>query len=83
MRMILITSKIYNYLSWYNLTMKTDLINRFIINNSSIRGNIIRIKNSLAELKKSLAIPKQLESSFNEIVTVCPMLAATLKFEVV
>lgn len=61
--------------------MKTDLITRFVINNSSIRGNIIRIKNSLAELKKSLAIPKQIASSFNEIVTVCPMLAATLKFE--
>ena len=61
--------------------MKTDLITRFVINNSSIRGNIIRIKNSLAELKKSLAIPEQIASSFNEIVTVCPMLAATLKFE--
>ena len=61
--------------------MKSDLINRFVVNKSSIRGNIIRIKNSLADLKKSLAIPKQLESSFNEIVTVCPMLAATLKFE--
>jgi redox-regulated HSP33 family molecular chaperone len=32
-------------------------------------------------LKKSLEIPKQVVSSFNEIVTVCPMLAATLKFE--
>lgn len=63
------------------LQMKTDLITRFVINNSSIRGNIIRIKNSLAELKKSLAIPEQIASSFNEIVTVCPMLAATLKFE--
>ena len=63
------------------LQMKTDLITRFLINNSSIRGNIIRIKNSLAELKKSLAIPEQIASSFNEIVTVCPMLAATLKFE--
>ena len=61
--------------------MKSDLINRFVVNKSSIRGNIIRIKNSLAELKKSLAIPEQLSSSFNEIVTVCPMLAATLKFE--
>ena len=61
--------------------MKSDLINRFIINNSSIRGNIIRIKNSLGELKKSLTIPEQLASSFNEIITVCPMLAATLKFE--
>ena len=61
--------------------MKTDLITRFVIINSSIRGNIIRIKNSLAELKKSLAIPEQIASSFNEIVTVCPMLAATLKFE--
>ena len=81
MRMILITSKIFNYISWYNLTMKSDLITRFIINNSSIRGNIIRIKNSLGELKKSLTIPEQLTSSFNEIITVCPMLAATLKFE--
>ena len=81
MRMILITSKIFYYLSWYNLTMKTDVITRFVINNSSIRGNIIRIKNSLAQLKKSLAIPEQMASSFNEIVTVCPMLAATLKFE--
>ena len=63
------------------LQMKTDHITRFVINNSSIRGNIIRIKNSLAELKKSLAIPEQIASSFNEIVTVCPMLAATLKFE--
>ena len=63
------------------LQMKTDLITRFVINNSSIRGNIIRIKNSLAELKKSLAIPEQIASSFNEIVTVCPMLAATLKFK--
>jgi len=79
--MILNTSKIFNYLSWYNLTMKTDVITRFVINNSSIRGNIIRIKNSLAQLKKSLAIPEQIASSFNEIVTVCPMLAATLKFE--
>lgn len=61
--------------------MKSDLITRFIINNSSIRGNIIRIKNSLGELKKSLNIPEQLTSSFNEIITVCPMLAATLKFE--
>ena len=61
--------------------MKSDLITRFIINNSSIRGNIIRIKNSLSELKKSLTIPEQLTSSFNEIITVCPMLAATLKFE--
>jgi molecular chaperone Hsp33 len=61
--------------------MKSDLITRFIINNSSIRGNIIRIKNSLGELKKSLTIPEQLTSSFNEIITVCPMLAATLKFE--
>ena len=61
--------------------MKSDLITRFIINNSSIRGNIIRIKNSLGELKKSLTIPEQLASSFNEIITVCPMLAATLKFE--
>ena len=61
--------------------MKSDLITRFIINNSSIRGNIIRIKNSLGELKKSLSIPEQLTSSFNEIITVCPMLAATLKFE--
>ena len=61
--------------------MKTDVITRFVINNSSIRGNIIRIKNSLAQLKKSLAIPEQIASSFNEIVTVCPMLAATLKFE--
>ena len=81
MRMILITSKIFNHISWYNLTMKSDLITRFIINNSSIRGNIIRIKNSLGELKKSLTIPEQLTSSFNEIITVCPMLAATLKFE--
>ena len=81
MRMILITSKIFNHISWYNLTMKSDLITRFIINNSSIRGNIIRIKNSLSELKKSLTIPEQLTSSFNEIITVCPMLAATLKFE--
>ena len=63
------------------LQMKTDLITRFVINNSSIRGNIICIKNSLAKLKKSLAIPEQLAASFNEIVTVCPMLAATLKFE--
>lgn len=61
--------------------MKSDLITRFIINNTSIRGNIIRIKNSLGELKKSLTIPEQLTSSFNEIITVCPMLAATLKFE--
>jgi redox-regulated HSP33 family molecular chaperone len=61
--------------------MKSDLITRFIINNSSIRGNIIRIKNSLGELKKSLTIPEQLTSSFNEIITVCPMLAATLKFK--
>lgn len=61
--------------------MRSDLITRFIINNSSIRGNIIRIKNSLGELKKSLTIPEQLTSSFNEIITVCPMLAATLKFE--
>ena len=61
--------------------MQSDLITRFIINNSSIRGNIIRIKNSLGELKKSLNIPEQLTSSFNEIITVCPMLAATLKFE--
>lgn len=61
--------------------MKTDLITRFVINKSSIRGNIIRIKNSLAQLKKSLEIPEQVVSSFNEIVTVCPMLAATLKFE--
>jgi len=61
--------------------MKTDLITRFVINDSSIRGNIIRIKNSLAQLKKSLVIPEQIASSFNEIVTVCPMLAATLKFE--
>ena len=61
--------------------MKTDVITRFVINNSSIRGNIIRIKNSLAQLKKSLEIPEQVVSSFNEIVTVCPMLAATLKFE--
>lgn len=61
--------------------MKSDLITRFIINNSSIRGNIIRIKNSLSELKKSLTIPEQLTSSFTEIITVCPMLAATLKFE--
>ena len=61
--------------------MQSDLITRFIINNSSIRGNIIRIKNSLGELKKSLTIPEQLTSSFNEIITVCPMLAATLKFE--
>jgi molecular chaperone Hsp33 len=61
--------------------MKSDLITRFIINKSSIRGNIIRIKNSLGKLKKSLAIPEQLASSFNEIITVCPMLAATLKFE--
>ena len=81
MRMILITSKIFNHIYWYNLTMKSDLITRFIINNSSIRGNIIRIKNSLSELKKSLTIPEQLISSFNEIITVCPMLAATLKFE--
>ena len=81
MRMILITSKIFNHIYWYNLTMKSDLITRFIINNSSIRGNIIRIKNSLSELKKSLTIPEQLTSSFNEIITVCPMLAATLKFE--
>ncbi|NCV27256.1 MAG: hypothetical protein EBW69_00380 [Nitrosomonadales bacterium] len=81
MRMILITSKIFNHIYWYNLTMKSDLITRFIINNSSIRGNIIRIKNSLGELKKSLTIPEQLTSSFNEIITVCPMLAATLKFE--
>ncbi|NCV54373.1 MAG: hypothetical protein EBW59_06325 [Betaproteobacteria bacterium] len=79
--MILITSKIFNHIYWYNLTMKSDLITRFIINNSSIRGNIIRIKNSLGELKKSLTIPEQLTSSFNEIITVCPMLAATLKFE--
>ncbi len=79
--MILITSKIFNHICWYNLTMKSDLITRFIINNSSIRGNIIRIKNSLGELKKSLTIPEQLTSPFNEIITVCPMLAATLKFE--
>ena len=59
--------------------MKSDLITRFIINNSSIRGNIIRIKNSLSELKKSLTIPEQLTSSFNEIITVCPMLAANTK----
>ena len=79
--MILIT-RIFLYLNVdIILQMKTDLITRFVINNSSIRGNIIRIKNSLAELKKSLAIPEQIASSFNEIVTVCPMLAATLKFE--
>ena len=79
--MILITRNILYLNIDIILQMKTDLITRFVINNSSIRGNIIRIKNSLAELKKSLAIPEQIASSFNEIVTVCPMLAATLKFE--
>lgn len=79
--MILITRNFLHLNVDIILQMKTDLITRFVINNSSIRGNIIRIKNSLAELKKSLAIPEQIASSFNEIVTVCPMLAATLKFE--
>src|SRR6056300_1931972 len=81
MRMILITRNFLYLNVDIILQMKTDLITRFVINKSSIRGNIIRIKNSLAKLKKSLAIQEQIASSFNEIVTVCPMLAATLKFE--
>ena len=61
--------------------MNSDFITRFVINNSSIRGNIICLKDSLAKLKKSLTIPEKLVTPFTEIITVCPMLAATLKFE--
>ena len=61
--------------------MQNDLLNRFLIKNSPIRGNIIKIQNSLEQLKTSLEIPKQIEEAFTQIITVCPMLAGTLKFD--
>ena len=61
--------------------MHNDLLNRFLIKNSPIRGNIIKIQNSLEQLKTSLEIPKQIEEAFTQIITVCPMLAGTLKFD--
>lgn len=61
--------------------MSKDKISRFVIQDSSIRGNIIKLNNSLNELRQSLPIPPQVLGPFEELMTVSPMLAATLKFE--
>ena len=43
--------------------MQNDLLNRFLIKNSPIRGNIIKIQNSLEQLKTSLEIPEQIKEA--------------------
>lgn len=61
--------------------MKKDLLTRFLIEESSIRGNIINLDKSLSNLTNSLKIPQTIMQSFVEIITACPMLTATLKIE--
>lgn len=61
--------------------MQKDYISRFTIKGTSIRGNIIQLDESIKKLNNNLKPVSQYEKPFFELLTVCPMLAATMKFE--
>lgn len=58
-----------------------DLLHRFLIDHADVRGEMVRLQDSLNELLNAQPYPTPVKQLLAEMVTVTSLLTATLKFE--
>lgn len=61
--------------------MQTDLLHRFIFDNTPIRGNLIQLDNVVKQALQHHDYPQPLQAMLGELMAACALLSSTLKID--